>query len=112
MQPTGPAAQQPQQQSPFARDFTRTLLARTQSLRYEALPDAVRQIARNCVLDWIGVTLGARDEPLAPILIEQARAEGGHPIASLVGHAGAFPRRRRLSSTARPRTPSTTTTTT
>jgi 2-methylcitrate dehydratase PrpD len=51
------------------------------------LPDAVRQLARQCVLDWFGCSLGGRDEPLVRLLLEQAREEGSRPLAGVVGAA-------------------------
>lgn len=41
-------------------------------------------VARQCLLDYIGVAIAGRDEPLVRILCEQALAEGGHPQASVI----------------------------
>ena len=64
---------------------TTVLARRIQGIRYDALPPAVVQVARQCVLDWIAVTLRAADEPLVRMLAEQVLAEGGKAQASLVG---------------------------
>ncbi|MCP4223983.1 MAG: MmgE/PrpD family protein, partial [Actinomycetia bacterium] len=41
-------------------------------------------VARHCLLDWLGCTLGARDEPLARYLADEL-AGSGPPEASLIG---------------------------
>ena len=42
-------------------------------------------VARQCMLDWFGVTLAGSREPLTKILCEEAAAEGGNARATLVG---------------------------
>jgi 2-methylcitrate dehydratase PrpD len=39
------------------------------------------------VLDWIGVTLAGSGDALPRLLIDDAVADGGKPVASLVGHS-------------------------
>ncbi len=36
-------------------------------------------LARQCVLDWFGVSLAACDDPLVRILADEALEEGGKP---------------------------------
>lgn len=67
---------------------TQALARRIQAIRYEALPPAVVTVARQCILDWVAVTLRAADEPLVVMLVDQVRAEGGNGQAGLVGRAG------------------------
>src|SRR6185295_6788801 len=43
--------------------------------------------ARQCVLDWIGVTLAGSGDALPRLLIGDALADGGKPVASVVGHS-------------------------
>jgi 2-methylcitrate dehydratase PrpD len=70
-----------------ASGITRELIAHTQRFRFGALPDDVKEIARRCVLDWVGVALaGSRDE-LTHVLLGEAVAEGGKPVATVVGHS-------------------------
>lgn len=45
----------------------------------------MRELARQCVLDWVGVALAGSREPLVRILKAQAREDGGHAAAALVG---------------------------
>src|SRR3989304_563257 len=53
--------------------------------RFESLNDKAIEIARQCVLDWIGVTVAAVDEPLGRILVADSLEQGGLPHASIVG---------------------------
>lgn len=65
-----------------------TLALTTQVLRQAggSLPDDVRERARQCVLDWLGVTLAGGADHLIDLLRDEARAEGGHARATLIGH--------------------------
>jgi 2-methylcitrate dehydratase PrpD len=66
---------------------TEALARRIRSIRYEELPPAVVTVARQCILDWVMVTLRAVDDPLVVMLVDQVLAEGGKGQASLVGRA-------------------------
>lgn len=48
----------------------------------------MRELARQCVLDWTGVALVGSSEPLVQILRAQAREDGGSGAATLVGDGG------------------------
>ena len=50
------------------------------------MPADVREAARRCVLDWMGVALAGSSDPLIGILIGAAQDEGGNGACSLVGH--------------------------
>lgn len=63
---------------------TAALAERTASLCFDDLPEDVVEIARQCLLDWFGVAIGAANEPLVRILVEEVHDEGGAPQASLV----------------------------
>ena len=66
-------------------EVTRRIAEAGRAIRYEALPDDVIARAKQCVLDWLGVALAGADEPLTRILREEAREQGGHAQATLVG---------------------------
>ena len=71
-----------------ALDGVTAAIARSaRSIRYEQLPDDVVFLARQCALDWFGVTLAGADEPLTRILREEAAEAGGNPQATPVGTA-------------------------
>ena len=48
------------------------------------LPADVREAARRCVLDWMGVALAGSGDPLIRILIGAAQDEGGNAACTLV----------------------------
>jgi 2-methylcitrate dehydratase PrpD len=64
---------------------TAELAERASSIRYQDLPDEVRTLARQCLLDWLAVTLAGSREALSRILADQAIEDGGRPAASLIG---------------------------
>jgi 2-methylcitrate dehydratase PrpD len=49
------------------------------------LPEDVLEIAKQCLLDWFGVTLAGRDEPVSRIVRAEAAAAGGNGGAAVVG---------------------------
>lgn len=71
--------------SPSAAQETRTLAGICSAYRYADLPPDVVFLAKQCLLDWLGVTLAGSKEPLAIILQEEARDQGGNPQASIIG---------------------------
>jgi 2-methylcitrate dehydratase PrpD len=74
-----------------ASGLTRVLASRAAGTRYEALPPEVRQVARQCVLDFFAVALAGAAEPLVRILLDDAVAEGGAPAATVIGHEPRLP---------------------
>ena len=64
---------------------TAELAQRASSIRYKDLPDQVRTLTRQCLLDWLAVTLAGSREALSGILADQALEDGGRPAASLIG---------------------------
>ncbi|HVO27673.1 MAG TPA: MmgE/PrpD family protein [Candidatus Margulisiibacteriota bacterium] len=65
--------------------MTRALVDAVRGLRYDAIPEDAREVARHCLLDFLGTTLAGAREPLADILVEQiVRAEGATE-AGLIG---------------------------
>ena len=67
---------------------TKALVKRIGQIEFSDLPAPARTVARQCVLDWISVTMRATDDPLVHILFDEAKSEGGHAQASLVGRSG------------------------
>ncbi|HEV2364691.1 MAG TPA: MmgE/PrpD family protein [Caulobacteraceae bacterium] len=65
--------------------LTAALADRVAALRFEDLPEKVVILARQCLLDWLGVSIGARREPLVEILLASALEEAGPPQAALIG---------------------------
>ena len=67
---------------------THELAQLASGIRYEDLPAAARFMARQCLLDWLGVALAGSQEPLALMLRAEAAEEGGAPRAMLFGGGG------------------------
>jgi len=66
-------------------DVTRQLAAMAAGLRYEDIDEDAKAVARQCLLDWFGVTLAGASEACTAIVAEEAEDQGGHPQATLVG---------------------------
>jgi 2-methylcitrate dehydratase PrpD len=75
------------QGSEFGTSLTRQLVERSRAIEYAGLPADVCELARQCVLDWIGVTLAASSDALPRLLIDEALADGGRPLSTVVGHS-------------------------
>src|SRR5580704_16841037 len=72
-------------------DLTKTLAAQASAVTYDDLPEPVRVLARQCVLDYFGVALAGADDPLAAILLDELAEAGGAPQASVIGHTARLP---------------------
>lgn len=66
---------------------TQSLARRIGEIEFDKLPVPALAVARQCVLDWVSVTLRATDDPLVRILHEEAIEEGGRPLATLLGRS-------------------------
>src|ERR1700722_15111691 len=74
-----------------ATNLTRTLAERACAVSYDTLPAEVRELARQCVLDYVGVGLAGADDELARILLEELAEAGGAAKAAIIGHAARLP---------------------
>jgi 2-methylcitrate dehydratase PrpD len=72
-------------------NLTRALAERACAIAYDALPAPVRELARQCVLDYVGVGLAGADDELARILLDEMAEAGGRPQAGVIGHAERLP---------------------
>ena len=66
--------------------LTAELSQKAAETRYDELPDDVTALARQCLLDWLAVTLPGSREDLSRILVDEAAEQGGNPGATLIGH--------------------------
>jgi 2-methylcitrate dehydratase PrpD len=66
-------------------DTTRMLADRVASSDFARLPDDAREVAKQALLDFLGVTLAGIDEPLSRILREESRDQGGNQQAQIFG---------------------------
>ena len=60
------------------QDVTAALAEFAMAIRFEDLPADVVEVSKHCFLDWLGVTIAGRDEPLVRMLVDQALSEGGN----------------------------------
>jgi 2-methylcitrate dehydratase PrpD len=74
-----------------AADLTRILAARASRLRDDDIPPAMRELARQCVLDYFGVALAGAADPLVRIVLDEMAEAGGTPEASVIGHKARLP---------------------
>lgn len=74
------------------RGVTRKLARHAATLRYESLPPELVDMLKQCVLDTLGVTIGASTlAPEARILADYVKEQGGKPEATLLGFGGKAP---------------------
>ena len=69
-----------------AGTVTARLAALVSGLRLEAMPQEAVTVAKQCLLDWLGVSLAARGEPLVRILIDELAPADEPTGVSLLGH--------------------------
>jgi 2-methylcitrate dehydratase PrpD len=88
----GQAAENPGTAMKTGRDVTRRLARHAATLRYDMLPPALIDMIRQCVLDTLGVTIGASTlAPEAAILAGYVKELGGKPEATILGFGGKAP---------------------
>ena len=64
---------------------TRQLAERIAGTDYESIPSEARTVAKQALMDFIGVTVAGAQEPLAEILAGRVAEDGGYPQAALIG---------------------------
>ena len=72
-------------------ELTESLAQRASSVCYEALPENVRELAQQCLLDYYGVALAGADDRLVAILLDEMAEAGGAEQASVIGHEARLP---------------------
>jgi 2-methylcitrate dehydratase PrpD len=72
-------------------DLTRALAQQATNLRYEELPEPVRELARQCVLDYLGCTVAGAGDQLVGMLLDEMAEAGGTAQASVIGHPMRLP---------------------
>jgi 2-methylcitrate dehydratase PrpD len=74
-----------------AADLTRALAGRAAGLGWDDLPAPVRELARQCVLDYLGCAVAGAGDPLVRLLLDEMAEAGGTAQASVVGHRVRLP---------------------
>src|SRR3972149_2824301 len=71
---------------------TRKLARYAATLRYDALPTALVELTKRCVLDTLGVCIGASTRPPeGKIVAEYVQELGGKPESTILGFGGKAP---------------------
>jgi 2-methylcitrate dehydratase PrpD len=68
------------------QSVTAALATRVSAMRLADLPPAAPTVAKQCLLDWIGVALAGRGEPLVRILLEELAPGDDASGVSILGH--------------------------
>jgi 2-methylcitrate dehydratase PrpD len=74
-----------------SQGLTRALAEQARTLTWTDLPDDVRTLARQCVLDYVACTLAGSQEALTGILLAEMQEQGGAPVATVIGHGARLP---------------------
>jgi len=75
----------------LAADLTLALAKKACALGYDELPAPARELARQCVLDYLGVAIAGAEDPLVRILLDELTDAAGAPQASVIGHEVRLP---------------------
>ncbi len=59
------------------------LAERVANSEFASIPATTREVSKQALLDYIGVTVAGMEEPLARILREEVQEQGGHPQATV-----------------------------
>jgi 2-methylcitrate dehydratase PrpD len=87
-----PAAATPEAGAHAGAGATRALAGHAARLQYEALPPALVELTKQCVLDTLGVTIGAATlAPEARIVADYVAGLGGRPESTILGFGGKAP---------------------
>jgi 2-methylcitrate dehydratase PrpD len=64
--------------------LTAVLSAKASRLQFSDIPIDAAEVAKQALLDWIGVTVAAQKEPLVEILVELTAEEGGRADCTVI----------------------------
>ncbi len=70
-------------------EATRALVRAVRGIRWEEIPDGAREVARHCLLDFLGVAIAGSREPLTEILVKEIVRGERSDEASLIGRTRA-----------------------
>ena len=68
-----------------ARSPTEAVASWASRTRFEDLPSEIVHQVKRCLLDYVGLVIGASDEPAVRHAVEAVKTLGGHPQASALG---------------------------
>ena len=65
--------------------ITQEIVARALSISFDQLPETARDMARLCLLDWLGVAIGGAADEVSRTVADYVEYEGGRPEATVIG---------------------------
>jgi 2-methylcitrate dehydratase PrpD len=68
-------------------EVTRALVAHAHAIRYEDIPAGALEVARHCLLDFMGCALAGSREPLSEVLVREVALPEAGTQATLIGRA-------------------------
>jgi 2-methylcitrate dehydratase PrpD len=68
-----------------AKSLTQSLTERLSTMTLQAMPREALTVAKQCLLDWLGVAIAGRDEPLVRILVDEFAPSDLNEGASVIG---------------------------
>src|SRR5215510_10032510 len=71
--------------------ITAPLIKKIMALRWQEGPPDLQMAIKQCILDWIAVSIAGFSEPDIQKLREVLEAQGGHPQASVFGSTKRLP---------------------
>jgi 2-methylcitrate dehydratase PrpD len=74
-----------------ASGLTMQIAQRALAVRYDEIPLDVRELAKHCILDFVGLMLVGANETLISVLTEEAVSQGGKAEASAVACPARLP---------------------
>jgi 2-methylcitrate dehydratase PrpD len=66
-------------------DITAQLASEVNGFGFADIPRDAVEVGKQCLLDWLGVSLAAADDPLVEIVAGVAAEDGGRPVCTLIG---------------------------
>ena len=69
-----------------ARSLTSALTEHLTGMSLQAMSPEALTVAKQCILDWLGVALAGRNEPLVDILVDELAPEDVAGGATVIGH--------------------------
>ena len=71
--------------------LTQSLAAQARAVRHDSLSVEARQLVRQCLLDYVAVTLAGACEALTAVVLAEAQEQGGAADATVFLHGGRLP---------------------
>ena len=74
-----------------AQNLTRQIVEKGLAQSFAGASVQAQDMARYCLIDWLGVSIGGIPDPVCTIVTKQALWDGGRPESSMVGQTTKVP---------------------